>query len=177
MTQMMAKMQQEQLKKQQQMVRDDPECKALLEKQADLQSKILSATLASDQVGVKQSTLEIAQLQQNPKYVAMMMPARVPDMRMMDESLTIHDAERPGPKRKQKLTFKIGSKSNSIGKHQQTAFHQTGSNINARRANPSTFIFSSDGQNNDCYSFKQKKTSEQGFGVTDLFGGRAAQES
>lgn len=41
---MMAEMQQKQLIKQQQMIREDPECKNLMDRQIDIQKRILEAS-------------------------------------------------------------------------------------------------------------------------------------
>jgi hypothetical protein len=70
----MVNMQQAQLAKQQQMVRDDPECKQLFDQQALIQQKILTAMQAGDGAGISQGQLEMGQLQKNPKWMKMMMP-------------------------------------------------------------------------------------------------------
>jgi len=80
----MATMQQQQLAKQQQMVRDDPECKQIFDQQTLIQQKILTATQAGDGAGVSQGQIEMMELQKNPKWMKMMMP----DMQQMTKVMS-----------------------------------------------------------------------------------------
>lgn len=71
---MMAEMQHKQLIKQQQMIREDPECKNLMDRQIDIQKKILEASTQGDSAAVMKCQQEYVELMQNPKYAEMMLP-------------------------------------------------------------------------------------------------------
>jgi hypothetical protein len=58
--------------KQAQMVRDDPECKVLLDRQMDLQSRGMQAAKKGDQNALIQIQAEYMELCKNPKYMKMM---------------------------------------------------------------------------------------------------------
>ena len=67
-------MQQQQLATQQQMMRDDPECKQLMDKQMDIQKRILEAASRGDANASIQIQQEYVELMKNPKFMKMMTP-------------------------------------------------------------------------------------------------------
>jgi len=71
----MKAMQEQNLLKQQQMIRDDPECKQLFDQHTNLTQQIFAATLAGDQAGQIQARSELMALGKNAKYMKLMMPA------------------------------------------------------------------------------------------------------
>lgn len=78
MSSMMAmamEMQQAQLQKQQQMVASDPECRTLIDRQNDLRSQLLQASIHNDTAGITRLQSELLSLHQNPKYIQMIMPS------------------------------------------------------------------------------------------------------
>jgi len=77
MMQIIASMQQEHLAKQQQMIRDDPECKDIMDRQTIMQQQILAAMKAGNQSAVMQAQSEMLELQKHPKYLQLMMPTKV----------------------------------------------------------------------------------------------------
>ena len=74
--------QQQHVANQQQMVRDDPECKDLMDRQMKIQQQILAAFQAGDQNEVARVQSEAMALQQHPKYLKLMMPT-MPNPKMM----------------------------------------------------------------------------------------------
>ncbi len=80
----MMQLQQQQLEKQQQMIRDDPECKRLFDKHMELQGRIMTAMQTGDRDGALRAQKEAMELQTNPKYLQMMMP----DMNAMRQAAT-----------------------------------------------------------------------------------------
>lgn len=67
-------MQQESIARQQQMARDDPECKALLDRMYDLQRRSIAAYSTGDQAAISRIQYESMELNKNPKFIEMMMP-------------------------------------------------------------------------------------------------------
>jgi len=74
MMKMMQEMMEQRVARQAQMVRDDPECKALLDRQIDLQSKGAQAAARGDQAALLQIQMEYMELCKHPKFMTMMMP-------------------------------------------------------------------------------------------------------
>lgn len=68
-------MQQESIARQQQMARDDPECKTLLDRMYDLQRRSIAAYSTGDQAAISRIQYESMELNKNPKFIQMMMPS------------------------------------------------------------------------------------------------------
>lgn len=73
--QQVQQMQQESTARQQQMARDDPECKALLDKMYDLQRRSIDAHSSGDRAELSRIQYESMELNKNPKFLQMMMPS------------------------------------------------------------------------------------------------------
>lgn len=73
--QQVQQMQQESTARQQQMARDDPECKALLDKMYDLQRRSIDAHSSGDRAELSRIQYESMELNRNPKFLQMMMPS------------------------------------------------------------------------------------------------------
>jgi|AntRauTorckE5430_2_1112549.scaffolds.fasta_scaffold05723_3 uncharacterized membrane protein YgcG len=126
MQQQMVNMQEQQLAKQQQMVRDDPECKEILDQHTSIQQKMLVAMQAGDQAGQAQAQKESMELYKNPKYMKMMMPD-VPHItmgfegmgRMGNPSVTTTTTKKTGVlgKRTGKRSFATATKNRTTTTH------------------------------------------------------------
>ena len=75
--------QQQHVANQQQMIRDDPEIKDLMDRQMKIQQQILAAFQAGDQNEVARVQSEAMALQQHPKYLKLMMLTAMPNPKMM----------------------------------------------------------------------------------------------
>eukprot|EP00546_Thalassionema_frauenfeldii_P020851 CAMPEP_0178903548 /NCGR_PEP_ID=MMETSP0786-20121207/5214_1 /TAXON_ID=186022 /ORGANISM="Thalassionema frauenfeldii, Strain CCMP 1798" /LENGTH=207 /DNA_ID=CAMNT_0020574923 /DNA_START=8 /DNA_END=631 /DNA_ORIENTATION=+ len=73
-------MQEQQLERQQQMVRDDPECKAILDQHLELQGRAIAAAQSGNNDEMARIQTESLELQKNPKYMQMMMMPSHTDM-------------------------------------------------------------------------------------------------
>ncbi len=74
---MMSEMEQlhhRQVSKQKQMIHDDPECKALMNRYVNLQKQEFEASLFRDADAYMQAQLEIHHLMKNPKMISLIMP-------------------------------------------------------------------------------------------------------
>lgn len=79
-------MREQQLSRQQQMARDDPECKAILDKHLELQGRAMAAAKTGNNAEMARIQTESFELQKNPKYTQMMMPSHadmVKNVKMM----------------------------------------------------------------------------------------------
>lgn len=91
MFQQVAQMQQQQQAQQEQMMRDDPECRALMDRQMQLQQRGLAALQSGDHGALTRIQAENMELLQNPKYMKMMMPSMA-GTKMMGNTSTNNNA-------------------------------------------------------------------------------------
>ena len=113
MMQNVTQMQQQTLAHQQQMIRDDPDCKVLMDRQMEIQQKMLAAMQSGDQSALARAQSESIELQQNPKYMKLMMP-QVPNLFKMGGTSGL-------PTKTQTSTFSAGG---GAGMGANTMFNQ-----------------------------------------------------
>lgn len=62
---------------QEQLIKDDPECKVLMNKIIDIQQKIVDGTKSGNQDTMVQAHTELLELQHNPKFLNMVIPTKL----------------------------------------------------------------------------------------------------
>ncbi len=86
-------MQQQHISKQQQMMRDDPECKHLMDKQMEIQKRTLEAMSRGDASSSLQAQNDMMELMKNPKMMTLMMP----DLSLMTKMGNVHQGVNAAP--------------------------------------------------------------------------------